>query len=241
MRKDTIQFQEKGEIKMIAHRGLSGLERENTNAAFVAAGQRGYYGIETDVHITADGKFIIIHDDDLKRIAKMNRRVEDMTFDELRAVRLTDLDGVERGDLCLPSLDEYLRICKKYDKQAILELKNEMPKAKIWEIVEVVKKFGWFENTTFISFHYENLLAVREKYPIADVQFLTDKVKEKLLERMIADKIDADFAENCISKELVERLHTSRRKVNVWTVDEIKAAKKLKEMGVDFITTNILE
>ena len=105
---------------MIAHRGLSGLERENTNAAFVAAGQRGYYGIETDVHITADGKFIIIHDDDLKRIAKMNRRVEDMTFDELRAVRLTDLDGVERGDLCLPSLDEYLRICKKYDKQAIL-------------------------------------------------------------------------------------------------------------------------
>ena len=116
-----------------------------------------------------------------------------------------------------------------------------MPKAKIWEIVEVVKKFGWFENTTFISFHYENLLAVREKYPIADVQFLTDKVKEKLLERMIADKIDADFAENCISKELVERLHTARRKVNVWTVDEIKAAKKLKEMGVDFITTNILE
>ena len=226
---------------MIAHRGLSGLERENTTAAFVAAGQRGYYGIETDVHITADGKFIIIHDDDLKRIAKMNRRVEDMTFDELRAVRLTDLDGVERGDLCLPSLDEYLRICKKYDKQAILELKNEMPKAKIWEIVEVVKKFGWFENTTFISFHYENLLAVREKYPIADVQFLTDKVKEKLLERMIADKIDADFAENCISKELVERLHTARRKVNVWTVDEIKAAKKLKEMGVDFITTNILE
>ena len=241
MRKDTIQFQEKGEIKMIAHRGLSGLECENTNAAFVAAGLRSYYGIETDVHITADGKFIIIHDDDLKRIAKMNRRVEDMTFDELRAVRLTDLDGVERGDLCLPSLDEYLRICKKYDKQAILELKNEMPKAKIWEIVEVVKKFGWFENTTFISFHYENLLAVREKYPIADVQFLTDKVKEKLLERMIADKIDADFAENCISKELVERLHTARRKVNVWTVDEIKAAKKLKEMGVDFITTNILE
>ena len=227
--------------QMIAHRGLSGLELENTASAFVAAGNRSYYGIETDVHRTVDEKFIIIHDDDLKRIAKMNRRVEDMTFDELRAVRLTDLDGVERGDLCLPSLDEYLRICKKYDKQAILELKNEMPKAKIWEIVEVVKKFGWFENTTFISFHYENLLAVREKYPIADVQFLTDKVKEKLLERMIADKIDADFAENCISKELVERLHTARRKVNVWTVDEIKAAKKLKEMGVDFITTNILE
>ena len=37
---------------MIAHRGLSGLEKENTNAAFIAAGNRSYYGIETDVRKT---------------------------------------------------------------------------------------------------------------------------------------------------------------------------------------------
>ena len=46
--KTTVQFN-KGEIKMIAHRGLSGLERENTCPAFVAAGVKSYYGIETDV------------------------------------------------------------------------------------------------------------------------------------------------------------------------------------------------
>ena len=38
--------------KMIAHRGLSGIEKENTNAAFIAAGNRSYFGIETDVHKT---------------------------------------------------------------------------------------------------------------------------------------------------------------------------------------------
>ena len=58
--------------KMIAHRGLSGIERENTNPAFIAAGNRSYYGIETDVHVTADGKFIICHDNDLKRIANID-------------------------------------------------------------------------------------------------------------------------------------------------------------------------
>ena len=42
-------------VQMIAHRGVSGLERENTNAAFIAAGNRSYYGIETDVHRTKDG------------------------------------------------------------------------------------------------------------------------------------------------------------------------------------------
>ncbi len=39
--------------RMIAHRGLSGIEMENTCSAFVAAGNRSYFGIETDVHVTA--------------------------------------------------------------------------------------------------------------------------------------------------------------------------------------------
>ena len=50
---DTIKIKKK-KVKMIAHRGLSGLERENTCSAFVAAGNRSYFGIETDVHRTAD-------------------------------------------------------------------------------------------------------------------------------------------------------------------------------------------
>lgn len=53
---------------MIAHRGLSGLERENTCAAFVAAGNRSYYGIETDIHRTKDGKYIVYHDNNLVRL-----------------------------------------------------------------------------------------------------------------------------------------------------------------------------
>lgn len=53
---DTIRFQHT-RAQVVAHRGLSGLETENTCAAFVAAGNRSYFGIETDVHRTADGCF----------------------------------------------------------------------------------------------------------------------------------------------------------------------------------------
>ena len=60
---NTIRFNH--QIKIIAHRGVSGLERENTCAAFIAAGNRSYYGIETDVHVTKDGKFIVFHDDSI--------------------------------------------------------------------------------------------------------------------------------------------------------------------------------
>ena len=52
---DTIHLKQEGKPLMIAHRGVSGLEKENTMPAFVAAGNRSYYGIETDIHKTADG------------------------------------------------------------------------------------------------------------------------------------------------------------------------------------------
>ena len=61
----------KNEVLMIAHRGLSGLERENTCAAFVAAGNRSYFGIETDIHRTADGEYVVFHDDTTERLAKV--------------------------------------------------------------------------------------------------------------------------------------------------------------------------
>ena len=76
---DTIKIH-KGNVKLIAHRGVSGLELENTCAAFVAAGNRSYFGIETDVHVTADGKFIIIHDSNTQRVATEAMVVEESSF-----------------------------------------------------------------------------------------------------------------------------------------------------------------
>lgn len=238
---NTIKVQNKGNIKMIAHRGVSGLERENTCAAFVAAGQRSYYGIETDVHITADGKVIVVHDDNLKRIAGVDMSVEGSTYETLRAVRLTDLDGTPRLDLCLPSLEEYISICKKYEKQAILELKNPMPKEKVWEIAETIKQMGWFDRTTFISFAGENLVALRERFAEADVQYLTSVCTEEEIKFMIENRMDADLCGYCVTQEIVERLHAAGLKVNCWTLDTLEHAELAKKVGVDFITTNILE
>ena len=120
-------FKKKGNVKMIAHRGLSGMKLENTVDAFEEAGQRSYYGIETDVHVTKDGKYVIVHDDSLERIAGLDIVVEETEYEALRALRFKDVYGnSEEQNMYLPSLDEYLEICKKYNKQAILELKNKM-------------------------------------------------------------------------------------------------------------------
>ena len=86
---NTITFEKKS-TQVVAHRGLSGIETENTNAAFVAAGNRSYYGIETDIHRTADGRFVVCHDDDLKRVAGEAILVESSNLSELQNVVLFD-------------------------------------------------------------------------------------------------------------------------------------------------------
>jgi glycerophosphoryl diester phosphodiesterase len=183
-----------------------------------------------------------VHDDDLKRVAGKNISVEGSNFDELRAVRMKDLDGkTKRADLFLPAPEEYFSICKKYGKQSILELKNEFPSEKIEELVELIKKMKWFDGVTFISFSWENLVRLREKYPTASAQFLTETGSDKEIDRMIEYKIDADFCGYCITPEKVEKLHAAGRIFNCWTVDKLSDAELVKKAGVDMITTNILE
>ena len=227
---------------MIAHRGVSGLERENTCAAFVAAGVKSYYGVETDVHLTKDGKFIIGHDHTFQRVAGVDTVIEESTFEALRKIRIMDTDGSKaRSDLFPPSLEEYIRICKKYEKQSILEIKGVFPKEKIWEMVEEIKALGWYHRTTFISFGIDNLVALREKYPDSDVQCLFETCDEKEIRFMIENQMDADLCGYCVTPEKVQRLHENGRKVNVWTLDSIEHAEMAKSFGVDFITSNILE
>lgn len=105
--------------------------------------------------------------------------VEETDFDSLRQLRLLDIvNDMPRADLCLPSPEEYISICKKYEKTAVLELKNPMPP-------ETVKAF-WTQLPPAATWDHG-----------------------------------------------IE--------VNVWTVNTPEEAEKLIGMGVDYITSNILE
>lgn len=238
---DTIKINH-GSTRMIAHRGLSGIECENTCAAFVAAGNRDYFGIETDVHKTADGKYIIIHDDETGRIAAENRNVEKTDFDQLRSIQLLDKDGVPRGDLCLPALTEYLRICKKYNKTAVLELKNPFLKQDVQTMVQIVKETYDIHQLIFISFDYQTLVFLRELEPDAAIQFLCFcEIDTALIEKLKNYDFDLDIYFERLNAENIELLHSRGIKINCWTVDDKTAAERLADAGVDYITTNILQ
>ena len=237
---DTIHVNLPG-VRMVAHRGVSGLERENTCAAFVAAGNRSYFGVETDIHRTADGQYIVFHDDNLVRLLGDERVVEEMRFDELRALRLTDLDGHARGDLLLPTLEEYVHICKKYDKDCVLEIKNHFEPEDIDNVIAIIRGIGWLERTIFISFDLPNMLCIRERLPQQRAQYLVSTFGDDLLDILTSHHLDLDIKYSSLSAEQVRACHEAGIEVNVWTVNEAADAERLAGYGVDFITSNILE
>ena len=237
---DTIHVNLPG-VKMVAHRGVSGLERENTCAAFVAAGNRSYFGVETDIHRTADGQYIVFHDDNLVRLLGNERVVEEMRFDELRALRLTDLDGNARGDLLLPTLAEYVNICKKYDKDCVLEVKNHFEPEDIDNVIAIIRGIGWLERTIFISFDLPNMICIRERLPQQRAQYLVSTFGDDLLDILTGHHLDLDIKYSSLSAEQVRACHEAGIQVNVWTVNEAADAERLAGYGVDFITSNILE
>lgn len=241
---NTVKIDKQGRaVKMIAHRGLSGLERENTCAAFVAAGNREtYWGVETDIHCTADGKFVIIHDDTTTRVSGVEMTVEQTDFDTLRALRLLDKDDrTTRWDLVLPTLQEYISICKRYDKVAVLELKNPMPEEAICRVINAVADMQYTEKMVVISFSFENMANLRKHFPGQKAQFLLSGWDDRWLPKLKEYNLGLDIKHTAVTPELVEKIHSIGQEINCWTVDAPEDAARVIKCGVDYITTNILE
>lgn len=242
MRSNTIKLEEKRETLLIAHRGISGLEPENTHAAFIAAGNRSYFGVETDVHRTADGNFVILHDNRTGRVAQEDLPVEGSRYEQLRALKLKDQDGgTGRIDLRIPNLEEYIGICRHYEKVAVLELKNHMEPSDVAGICARIEAMGYLEQVIFISFDLANLQEVRKLYPQQRAQLLTERFDEQLLQVLIRNRLDLDIYYPALTQEGIEACHRAGIAVNCWTVDDPAEAKRLIGYGVDYITSNLLE
>ena len=240
---NTIKLENKGHTRIIAHRGLSGLEPENTNAAFIAAGNRSFYGIEADVHKTADGKYVIMHDANTLRMSGDDIEIWKATYETLRSLRLKQQDGNRgRTDLRIPSLEEYLGICKHYGKKAILELKDDFTAKDVDEICLAVEQLAYMEHTVFISFKLNNLLLLKERCPDQPAQYLVQQtIDDALIREMAEHKLGIDARQDLFTRENLEKCRAEGVETNAWTVNKPEDAEKLIAWGIDFITTNILE
>ena len=239
---DTIKIKNKNGTKFIAHRGLSGLELENTISAFVAAGNRNYAGIETDVHVSIDGHFVVYHDDSTGRLCDKDVKIGETDYNTLKSLTLKPQKNRTIGsDFVIPDLKDYLSVCAFYDKVAVLELKEKMQPQHIAAIYAETEKYYNPQNLIFISFFIDNLIELRKQQPSANIQYLVQTFNDDILSKLKQYNFDLDIGHWVCSKEVIDICHKNGIKVNCWTVDNPGDAERLIDYGVDYITSNILE
>ncbi len=227
----------KSDAKYVAHQGYRSAYLGNTEPAFVAAAERGFYGIETDVHKTKDGVFICNHDDTVKYADGDEKTVSETTFAELLSKPLKNDKSDEEIYLC--SFERYLEICKSGGKVAVIELKEDFSSEDLLLILAEVDRVYDREHVSVISFYFDPLVRVKEIDPDVDLQYLSESEDDPYFDRCLEEKISIDVRQSILTIRMVKRFHKAGLTVNTWTVNKDFDHNFVRLKGVDYITTDV--
>lgn len=225
--------------KIIAHRGASSVEPENSIPAFDTAARRGVWAIETDVHSTADGQLVCFHNKKVDGLTEGEGAIADMTYAELRRLHITVGVNVEAHtpeELHIPTFSEYLTICRRYGAVAFLELKAPLAEQTLFYI----RQFGLEDHCVYSSIKYE---------PLADVRVLSDRVFIHHIfssEDNIPRLAEAGYAGmsfkiselDDVPDGLIERVHRAGLRICFRAADTPEAMRRAILMGCDYVPSN---
>lgn len=223
--------------KTVAHRGCTiNKDIENTEQAFIKAGKGKFWAIETDIYPTKDGLFICNHDDYIKGQTK---KICEMKYSEIMEINLS----FDSKTINVCSFEKYLMICKKYNKNAHLELKSSHNIEEIKHILEIIIDFGMEKHTQVISFNLQNLLNIKILNEKHGWEFVTHHLvcDEKLLYEALEHNINVSVDYKICTKELVNKYKQKGLLVTIWTLNDETLVEYYLSMGVDIITSDFLE
>ena len=230
-------------VMVVAHRGFSGAAPENTLAAFRKAIEAGSDMIELDVHLSEDGKIVVIHDETLERTTNGQGRVVDHPLKELKNLDAGSWFNPQFAGEKVPTLQEVLGLAQ--GKVPVnIEIKNPTHgKYSITELSEKalqeVKRAEMVNQVIFSSFNPVSLEWVQKKEPRARVAFLYHRPWNSLTELTGGREFRVLNLRNIhLTREKVEKIRKEGVKLNVYTVNSEEELEQFVRWGVDGIITN---
>jgi glycerophosphoryl diester phosphodiesterase len=225
--------QEAGVPLVGGHRGNPAEHPENTLASFRSAIELGVDLIECDVHLSADGELIVIHDHTLDRTTNGSGLVVQHTLGELRDL---DAGGGER----LPTLAEVCGLARDRVGLCIETKQIPIPYPGLEEkLIAQLRESGMLDQTAVISFHHGRVRRLKELEPRLAVGVLEGA--RPIDPVAILRSADADIYAphyGAMDPELVEQVHAAGGVVGAWTVDDAAAVAWCQVCKPDSIFTN---
>ncbi len=221
----------------IAHRGASAYTPENTFAAFDKALALGVDNVEFDVHFSADGHVVVIHDDTLDRTTGGSGPVVNQTLEQLRPLDAGGWFSEEfKGEL-IPTLAHLLERYKGW-LHFHIEIKGRSP-GLAHRTADLVRGFGLGRVTTITSFDLTPLEELRTYAPELYSGWLVPEINESV----ITQAQDLKLVQLCppaseVTAELVNDLHQKGFVVRAWRVTTTELMRQVVDAGADGMTVN---
>ncbi|UQA96678.1 glycerophosphodiester phosphodiesterase [Streptomyces halobius] len=213
----------------IGHRGVMGVEPENTLRSFVRAEREGLDVIELDLHLSKDGALVVMHDADVDRTTDGVGPIAERTLAELR-----ELDA-GRGER-IPVFEEVVEAVRAPLQAEIKDV------AAAQTLAAVMRARDLTGRVDVISFHDEALAAIRTLLPGVRTALVGDRYGADIVDR--AQAVGATMVSLNIRRltlELVERAHAAHLKVLGWTVNTHDHLRLVRGLGLDGVVTDLPE
>ena len=234
-------------MDIVAHRGASHLAPENTLAAYFLAWELLADAAECDVHLTKDGRVVVVHDPTSGRTgAGTDHVVASSAYQVLREQDVGSWKHTRYASERIPLLSQLL-VALPPKKRLLVEVKCGP------EIIDPLKAVlegsGKIDQVIIISFHLEVVVAAKRALPAVPVLYLSKSPKNKIgsytmhdpkivdlvLEQGL-DGLGLHFAG--VNEDLVAKVRKHNLLLYVWTVDDPKQAQRLELLGIDGLITN---
>lgn len=210
-----------------AHRGASAMHPENTLRAFRQALASGVDGIELDVHATADGIPVVIHDRNVERTTNGTGYVDEMSLARLERFDAGDGERV-------PTLAEVLALIGDAAHLDV-EIKATGIERAVLDVLAHYPAVGW----AISSFAWDTLRAVRRLEPVAEVWPLAKRVDDDLI--AVAAELGSPAVSlftGAYTAETAARLRAAGLHVVVWTVNDPREARRIEDLGAFALCTD---
>lgn len=243
----TAQLQQKrykfdfNEIKMVAHRGLSGVAPENTSVAFNLAGLHGFWGCETDIQLTADGVWVVMHDPTLDRTTNGVGDVANYTLSQLREYEITGGKNVSKyPSQKIPTLEEYLMICKDWGMFPWIEIKQVVYTTE--DIQVILNMLSKLRIHDFLLMGVgPDLIQFRKASGSMGIAYIAIEQDDYFEAAAIHNVNFMAMDYKNITTAGVQRANDLGVKVAAWTVNRPEDYSKAVNKGVEIIITDILK
>lgn len=224
------------QTRITAHRGSSSGAPENTMAALEKAVEEMADRAEIDVQETADGVIVLCHDTSLKRVAGVNKKVSDLTLEQIKKLDVGSWFSSEYQGEQIPTLEEVMEYAKgKIDLN--IEIKNLGNSSGLPEkVIELVEKHEMQEQCVITSTNRFYLKRVKAVNPEIRTGYIISAAYGNFYSDDFIDLIS--IRSSFVTERMIESAHEAGKAVHAWTVNGKVEMERLKQLGVDDMITD---